>query len=197
MEDCLEVVPPPEELVGAGVKVLILDFDGVLACVRVDWGYVRGRLSEVLGFRVASILKLLRESYGTPTHRVVSEFVKHFEEAGLRGSKPTSFATTYLPKAFEAGLRAYVATMQESGTAEEFLRRWGLRRYLTGVLGRESFSCKAEMVRHILRVEGVSGREVFMIDDSLRNVAEASGLGVRCVACVARECVNARRGGED
>ncbi len=194
MEDCLEAVPPPRRLAEAGVKVLILDFDGVVTCVKVDWRYVRARLSEILGRRVTSILQLLREEFGTPTHRVVSSFVRYFEEKGLRDSRPTSFALKYIPAALNAGLRVWVATMQESGTADSFLRRWGLRKYLVGVLGRESFSCKAGMVRHVMMVEDVGDGDVLMIDDSLRNVAEVSALGVRCVACAARECIKLRRG---
>ena len=166
---------------GCIIKVVVLDFDGVITFLDIDWGYVRSLASDAAGFEVGSLLDFWRDYFGSELFFRVSELVEDFEVEAARAAVPVSEVAELIREAAGRGVKVYVATMQSEASVIRFLRKHGLINYVTDVLSREDLPTKKDMLKHILEVEGVRPEEVVFVDDSEKNIASCRELGVRCV----------------
>jgi len=167
---------------GCIIKVVVLDFDGVITFLDVDWGYVRSLASDAAGFEVGSLLDFWRDYFGSELFLFfrVSELVEDFEVEAARVAEPVPEVAELIRVAAGRGIKVYVATMQSEASVIYFLRKHGLLRYVADVLSREDLPTKREMLEHILKTEGVSPEEVVFVDDSERHIEACMELGVRC-----------------
>ena len=165
---------------GSIIKVVVLDFDGVITFLDVDWGYVRSLASDAAGFEVGSLLDFWRDYFGSELFFRVSELVEDFEVEAARAAEPVPEVAELIREAAGRGIKVYVATMQSEASVIYFLRKHGLLRYVADVLSREDLPTKREMLEHILKTEGVSPEEVVFIDDSERHIRSCRELGIKC-----------------
>ncbi len=195
MEGDLEEVINECRIIELSLKynVIVLDFDGVMACVKIDWRHVKDVASKAIGRNVESLLKYFRESFGSPEFKFISSLVRCFEERALRYSKPTLLALRLPRIAASKGVRVYIATMQCSDTVHYFLSRFNLTPYINGILGREEFPSKFEMLKAIMNLEGVEGGNIVLIDDSVSNLLAAKSLGINVIRYRAPECLSPSR----
>ena len=163
------------------IRVLVLDFDGVITFLRIDWGFVRYLASEVAGFEIRSLLDFWREYFGSDAFFRVSELVEGYEVKAAEVAEPVPEVTELIREAAGRGVKVYVATMQSEASVVLFLRKHGLINYVADVLSREDLPTKKDMLKHILEVEGVRPEEVVFVDDSEKNIVSCRELGVRCV----------------
>ena len=165
----------------AEVKVLVLDFDGVITFLRIDWGLVRYLASEVAGFEIRSLLDFWRDYFGCEVFFRVSELVEGFEVEAAEVAEPVPEVADLIRKASRAGVKVYVATMQSEASVIRFLKKHGLLACVTDVLSREDLPTKKDMLKHILEIEGVKPEKVVFIDDSEKNIKYCAELGIKCI----------------
>jgi len=164
------------------IKVLVLDFDGVITPrINVDWEQVREEASRLAGFRITSLLEFYREFFDTSVFWRVSEFVKEHEISAAKESDLTPCMDELLKRASGSGVKVFIASMQAREPILNFLHKHGLEEYVTSILSREEFPGKWEMIRHILLETQVKPREILYVDDLERNIREGEKLGVKCL----------------
>jgi len=164
-----------------GIKVVVLDFDGVITNLSIDWKYVRSVASSTTGFEVRSLLDFWREYFGTELFFRVSKLVENFEFRAVQVAKPIHEVVKLIKYVAGRGVKVYIATMQSKASVNFFLEKYGLLSYVAGILTREDMSSKDEMLRHVLKIEGVKPEEVLFIDDSERNIKLCRELGAICI----------------
>jgi len=156
--------------------VLILDLDGVITSLNVDWTTVREEVSRRVGFRVESMLEFWEKYFNTELFNLANEIVERYEFESIIKAKPYDDVKI----AFQSfnGL-IYLASMQSEKVLSIFLQKHGLRDYFKEVLGRERFGSKLRQVRYIIDKED-AGRIIF-VDDSRRNISSCQALGIKCI----------------
>jgi len=162
-----------------GRDVLILDFDGVVTRLDVDWARVREEASRLVGFRIDSLVRFFGDRFGTREFEVVDGFLKGYEMDAVLSARPYDDVRAVLES---FGGRAYIATMQSSEPVRAFLERHGLAALVREVVGREMFGRKEDQIRHIIGREAGARRFIF-IDDSRAHVENCRRLGLN-VTCV-------------
>ncbi len=163
------------------VKVIALDFDGVIARLDIDWDKVRNKASRIAKQPISSLTAFYEEFHGTQVFKAVSSLIEEYELSAIEKAKPIPEAIRILKEASEHGITVYVTTMQSRVSVVKFLHKHGILRYVHEILSREDFPNKKEMYLKILRDEGVSSSEVLVIDDSPRNIRYCIEVGMRCV----------------
>jgi phosphoglycolate phosphatase-like HAD superfamily hydrolase len=154
-----------------------LDFDGVITRLEIDWDYVRAKASEAIGVRIESLNTFWGETFGTSLFRRVSALVEEYELQAVSKSRAYEDVKPAL-ESFDGPI--YLASMQSEKAINVFLNRHFLRRFFKEVLGREHFGSKGRQLLYIRGVEG-EGDEIFLVDDSRRNVETCEKLGIRCI----------------
>jgi phosphoglycolate phosphatase-like HAD superfamily hydrolase len=118
-------------------KVIVLDFDGIITDLNVDWKLVYGELSQHFGYKIQSLIIFWKESFGTEAFNESSRLVEEYELKALSNARPYDDVEPFL-KSFNG--RKYVASLQSQKVLDLFLEKYGLKRYFTQVLGRETTS---------------------------------------------------------
>jgi phosphoglycolate phosphatase-like HAD superfamily hydrolase len=154
-----------------GRDVLILDFDGVVTKLDVDWARVREEASRLVGF--------LGGHFGTREFEIVDGLLKGYEMNAALSARPYDDVRAVLES---FGGRAYIATMQSSEPVRAFLGRHGLAALVREVVGREMFGRKEDQIKYIIGREAGARRFIF-VDDSRAHVENCRRLGLN-VTCV-------------
>gem|GEM_PF-849919 len=162
-----------------GRDVLILDFDGVVTKLDVDWARVREEASRLVGFRIDSLVGFLGDRFGTREFEIVDGLLKGYEMNAALSARPYDDVRAVLES---FGGRAYIATMQSSEPVRAFLERHGLAALVREVVGREMFGRKEDQIKYIIGREAGARRFIF-VDDSRAHVENCRRLGLN-VTCV-------------
>ncbi|WP_054857035.1 HAD hydrolase-like protein [Vulcanisaeta sp. JCM 16159] len=153
---------------------LVLDFDGVITRLNIDWQKLREELSRYLGIRVVSINKLFEETHGTQTFWLAHEFVERHELEAVKTSELNDeikkLITTF------PGTK-YIATLQSEKAVIRFLERHKLLSIFREVLGRPRFASKEQELKYIVNI--VSTNRVIFVDDSRQNIETCERLGIK------------------
>jgi len=157
--------------------VLILDFDGVITSLNIDWITVREEVSRRVGFRVESMLEFWERYFNTELFNLANEVVESYEFEGIMKAKPYDDVKTAL-RSFDGLI--YLASMQSERILSIFLQKHGLKDYFKEVLGRDRFGSKLRQVRYIIDREDNAGRMI-LVDDSRRNISSCQVLGIKCI----------------
>jgi HAD superfamily hydrolase (TIGR01509 family) len=162
------------------VRVIALDFDGVVTNLDIDWNSAINLASTIAGYDVKSLLTFYEVSHGTGIFRKVSREMEKLEQEALKHAKLTPFVTEFLQRLSESGTETYIVSSQSARVIEEFLRRHGLTGYFREVLARERFPNKRAQVEYVLNQSKASPDQVLLVDDSQRNIDKCKDLGIKC-----------------
>lgn len=156
--------------------VLILDFDGVIAKLNVDWTIVYRKVSEIAGYNVTDLITFWKNTYNTSVYEKANKIIEEYEMRALSKSRMYDDVPEALE--FSKGTK-YLASMQSQKVLEIFLEKNGIRKYFKEVLGREKFGNKRRQLVYILERE--NGKKLYFIDDLQRNIDSCDDLGIECV----------------
>jgi beta-phosphoglucomutase-like phosphatase (HAD superfamily) len=162
------------------IKIVALDFDGVITNLKVDWNYAIRLASQITGYDIRSLLTFYETSHDTPTFYLVSREIEKIELEAMKSAEPTPFLDEFLDKIVKANAEICLVSMQSALVIEMFLMRHNLAHYFKEILTRERFSSKKTQVRYILSCSGVKPEEVILVDDSKRSIEQCKELGIRC-----------------
>jgi len=163
------------------VKILVLDFDGVVTRLDVDWRTIRSEASEIAGFEISSLNDFWRDYFGTDIYFAVSRYVEAFELEAAEAAKPVKGVAEVIEHAAQKGIKVYIATMQPKALVERFLKKHGLIDSIAGILGRESAPTKSSMLKRIMEIEGAEPEEIMLVDDSSKVIDSCREAGFRCL----------------
>ncbi|MEM2185341.1 MAG: HAD hydrolase-like protein [Candidatus Methanomethylicia archaeon] len=158
------------------MSILVLDFDGVITSLNIDWFKVLEEASMKIGFKVKSLLDFWEKYFGTREFYLVNEIVEKYEMEAALKAKPFNDVKIVLEN-FRG--KIYLASMQSEKVLKLFLEKHDLEKYFKEVLGRERFSSKVEQLKYILKRE--EGETIVFVDDSKRNILMCQGFGVKCI----------------
>jgi len=157
--------------------ILILDFDGVVANLNIDWNVLRAEVSRTVGFRVDSMLAFWKNYFGTELFDLANEIAERYELEAVLNVTPYNDVKPAL-ESFK-GI-AYVASMQSEKVIDFFLDRHDLKKYFIETLGRTRFGSKARQLQYIMAKERKK-QKVVLIDDSKRNIESCHRHGLSCI----------------
>jgi len=161
------------------VSVLVLDFDGVVTRLPVDWQRARREVSRVLGRPVASLTRLLASLWGTEEYFLASRVLERFEREAAERAAPFPGVEPALQLARGHGSEVYLATLQPRAVVEPFLRRHSLLGYFHGIVTRDDHPGKEEMLRTILARTRAPPSGLLLVDDNPAYAEACSRLGAR------------------
>jgi beta-phosphoglucomutase-like phosphatase (HAD superfamily) len=164
----------------SGVKIVALDFDGVVSNLDIDWNSAIRLASAIAGCEVKSLLTFFDASEGKPIFQTVSREIEKLELEALKRAELTPFITDFLQKISERHIDMYIVSMQTGRVVKKYLDKHGLTRYFKDVVTRERCPSKKAQVKCVLDNSGVRADEVLLVDDSARNISKCRELGVKC-----------------
>lgn len=169
------------------VRVVALDFDGVITNLDIDWNSAIRSASKIAGYDVKSLLTFYEVTHGSPVFQKVSREMEKLEMDAVKSAEPTPFAKEFLEKISKDGTETYMVSMQSAPAVEKFLHQHDLICYFKEILTRERFPTKKAEIEYILEKSRVSPTEVLLVDDSERNVTSCKRLGIRCFHFMRRQ----------
>jgi beta-phosphoglucomutase-like phosphatase (HAD superfamily) len=162
-------------------KILLVDFDGVLAKLDVNWNEVKARVSRELGIPVESLTMLLRQVWGTELYWKISRIIEEYELKALPRAKPLHGSIEGLYYAKGLRLKVYIASFQSESVIRGFLQAWKLDSIIEGIYSREFAPWKAVMTLAVAAVEKVSPAAILFVDDNEHNLREVEAVGARTI----------------
>ncbi len=157
---------------------ILLDFDGVLTCLPVDWDEVRREVSKLLSRNVESLRKLFKELFGTHLFDVVSSLVESREFEALRDAPLNTDLVALIREAKERGLKVFIVTHQSSRVVATFLRKFRLEDVVDGILTRDVNPEKRCLIEILINTRACRRSRTVLLDDSPRNVDECRRTGI-------------------
>lgn len=162
------------------IKIVALDFDGVITNLAVDWHYAIQLASSIAGYDVKSLLTFFEASEGKPIFQTVSREIEKLELEALKKAELKPFIAEFLRKLSEKHVDVYIVSMQSALVVKKFLDEHGLTCFFKDVISRERCPSKKAQVKCVLENSGVRADEVLLVDDLTRNISKCRELGVRC-----------------
>ncbi|MEM2074056.1 MAG: HAD hydrolase-like protein [Nitrososphaeria archaeon] len=157
-------------------KVLVLDFDGVIVKLNVEWPKVYSKISELAGYPVTDLITFWKNMFGTELYEKANKIIEEYEMNAL--PKSTIYPDVHgALKIFNGTI--YLASMQSQKVLESFLEKNELKAYFKEVLGRERFGVKRKQLEYILEKE--RGNKIYFIDDLQRNIDNCDDLNIKCI----------------
>jgi phosphoglycolate phosphatase-like HAD superfamily hydrolase len=160
---------------------LLLDLDGTLIKLGVDWAEVRRRVEPIVGCPPPgmTIFAWLSRVEDEARVREALRVVEEAELEGLRSATVDREVAELLQALKEGGCRLALVSMQGSRAVEGALRELGLEGAFDVVVTRDFSLSREHQLREALRVEG-GGEAVFLCDRG-EDVEAAAKLGIQAV----------------
>ena len=162
------------------VKVIALDFDGVVTNLNIDWNAAILLASTIVGYDIKSLLTFYEAKYGKRIFQTVSKRIEQLELEALKDAKLTPFIREFLQKLSEMHVETYMVSMQSALVVKKFLSEHDLTSYFKDIVTRERCPSKKAQVTYVLKKSGVCPSQVLLVDDSARNISKCKELGVVC-----------------
>ena len=108
------------------VKVVALDFDGVIANLDVDWNAALRQASKIAGFEIKSLLTYYENNYSTPSFLKVSAQIEAIELCAIATAHPKPYAEDFLKSLQEKQVPIYIVSMQSLKPIKTFLEKHNL-----------------------------------------------------------------------
>ena len=162
------------------VKVIALDFDGVVTNLNIDWHAAIRLASTIVGYDIKSLLTFYEAKYEKRIFQTVSKRIEQLELEALNDAKLTPFIREFLQKLAEMHVETYVVSMQSALVVKKFLSEHDLTSYFKDIVTRERYPSKTAQVTRVLEKSGVCPSQVLLVDDSARNISKCKELGVVC-----------------
>lgn len=158
---------------------IILDFDGVLTRLDIDWKAVIEKVSNVLGVRISSLYEIILKYWRTSLYNTISNVIEEFELQSLNNAKliPT---IDELDKLSRIG-RLCIASLQSRKVIERFLKKYGIENYFEKIMTRDDYPRKYMQIFKIINELNISPENTILIDDLERNCDECIEIGIRCI----------------
>jgi phosphoglycolate phosphatase-like HAD superfamily hydrolase len=157
---------------------IVLDFDGVITSLDIDWRALRQKISGILGREINSILEALRRYYRQREYYVIHVIA---EEAELDAVKHATINPEIAAIIRNAKEPVYIATMQSEFAVWRFLKRTGYAKYIADVLGRPSFGSKEQELKFIIKMYK-NTYDIAFIDDNSNNIEICKKIGIsKCI----------------
>jgi len=157
--------------------ILVLDFDGVIADLNIDWHLLRAEVSRTVGFKVDSMLSFWENYFGTKLFYPANDIVERYELEAALNTAPYNDVKPAL-ESFKGIV--YLASMQSEKVIDFFLDKYDLKKYFKETLGRTRFGSKARQLQYIM-AKGRKCEKVILIDDSKRNIESCHRQGLSCI----------------
>ncbi|MCX8153885.1 MAG: HAD family hydrolase [Candidatus Bathyarchaeota archaeon] len=162
------------------IKVVALDFDGVITNLNIDWDEALRLASIAAGYNVTNLIPFYEASYGTSVFHKVSKLIEQLELNALKDAVPTPSTIEFLGKLAEINVDTYIVSMQSTHVVKEFLNKYNLASYIKDVITRDMCPSKKAQVALVLKKSHVSPEEVLLVDDAAGNITSCKLLGVNC-----------------
>ena len=160
-------------------KAIILDFDGVITRLDIDWVKIRKEASILIGEKIYSLNEFFERYFGTPKFRLVSQFIKKVELNALEKAVPYADVPEFMT--LTDVIPKYIASMQAEEAIMFFLSKHSMAQYFKGVLGRNSFGSKRAQLMHLIESTGLNPKDILYIDDSRRNIEVGKEFGLNSI----------------
>jgi len=162
-------------------KVFILDFDGVITSLNINWDEVKRKASKIAGFDIPSLTKFFENNFSTKLFWKVSKLVEKYEIMAVKIAKPYPDVKTSLEILSRSGKVIFLATMQATCPVTFFLEKHGLMNYFYEILTRDMFGSKRKQLNYILNKVDIPPRTIVLIDDSRYNYKICRKLKLACI----------------
>lgn len=162
------------------VKIIALDFDGVITDLNIDWSSAIRLASEIAGYELNSLLAFYEASHSTPVFYSVSRRVEELELDALKNAKPTPFIAEFLNEISKKVQEIYIVSMQSTVVVEKFLKQNNLAQYFREILTREKFPSKKAQINYLVHKANISPNQILLVDDLKKNITECRKLGIQC-----------------
>ncbi len=157
--------------------VLVLDFDGVITNLNIDWSEVREEVSRKVGFRVDSMLAFWENHFGTKLSDLANYIVERYELEAVLNSKPYDDVKPALDS-FKGVV--YLASMQSEKAINFFLDKYNLKKYFKEIISRNRFGNKIKQIQYIMDKER-GCEKIVLVDDSERNIKSCQRWSLSCI----------------
>ncbi len=157
----------------------MLDFDGVIATLDIDWRNLRKQISKKFDLEIESLTKFFEENFGTQQFELVSQEVRVAELGAAQKAKPYSDVAPSLEYLAEHRIKTYLASMQSIEVVNSYLKRYGWGHYFLRVFGREQGGSKRVELETIKKEEKTG--KLILVDDMKRNLSAARELGYNAI----------------
>jgi len=168
---------------------LILDFDGTIAALGVDWGALRARIEEAygpIGPRTIFSWLLERAEEGLD----ISGPLELIKEAELEALKALDFdgeLVGLLRALGERGARLALVSLQDDEVLRRALEAMGASGLFDIVVGRATELSRERQVRRVLEHWGALPGDVIFISDRTDDVELGLKLGLRALRLAYRD----------
>lgn len=162
------------------IKVVALDFDGVVTNLAIDWRAAIRLASSMVGYDIKSLLTFYEASYDKPIFQTVSKRIEQLELEALKTSKLNPFVKESLQKLHERNVDTYMVSMQSAPVVKKFLSEHDLTPFIKDTVTREKYPSKKAQVSHVIEASNISPDQVLLVDDSARNISTCKELGIQC-----------------
>jgi HAD superfamily hydrolase (TIGR01509 family) len=162
------------------IKAVALDFDGVMANLDLDWKVAIRQASEIAGYDIKSLITFYEKCFGTPLFQEISAKMEKLEMQALKTSPILPQVKETVEKLVERKADLYIVSMQSYLVIKTFLDQNGLAGYFKEIVTREKCPDKKAQVEYVLKTYNVNPSQLLLIDDSKRNIALCSELGISC-----------------
>jgi len=164
----------------AKIRAVALDFDGVIANLDLDWKAAIRQASAIAGYNIKSLITFYEQCFGTPLFQKISAEMEKLELQALITSPILPDAKETIKKLAEKNVDLYIVSMQSNGLIKTFLDQNGLTSYFKDIVTREKCPNKKAQVEYVLKTYNVTPSQLLLVDDSNRNIALCSDLGISC-----------------
>jgi HAD superfamily hydrolase (TIGR01509 family) len=163
-------------------KVFILDFDGVITTLGIDWKDLLGKASRHAEIRISSFLDFFDKTWGTEKFQGVSSLVEQYELEAAMKVEPYADVKPALELLKQRNHLLYVASMQAASSVDYFLRKHEMEKYFKEVVTREKTGSKRRQLEYVKEKEAnTEAKDFIFIDDSRRHILSYADLGFTCV----------------
>ena len=162
------------------IKVVALDFDGVITNLDIDWNTAIRQASKIAGYDVKSLLTFYEKCFGEPIFQKVSSEMEQIESEASSKAQIQPSLKEFLLKLSQKKIDAYVVSMQSQRVVEGFLNQRGLAGFFKDVVTREKCPGKKGQVECVIQESGKTPRQVLFVDDLKRNINLCKELDVEC-----------------
>ena len=162
------------------IKVVALDFDGVITSLDIDWNTAIHKGSAIVGYDIKSLILFYEKNFGTPNFHKVSVEMEKLELEAIKKAPVLPHVKEALQKLAEKKIKIYIVSMQSYRVVKEFLNQHELSKFFQNVITRESCPGKKAQIEYLIRETAISPNQLLLVDDSKRNISLCSELGVTC-----------------
>lgn len=183
----------------ADVRAILFDLDGTLTDAKpgilasYDYALARlgrqmpaGDLSWLIGPPIRECFaRLLETEDAALIEEAYALYRERYDRVGKYENRVYEGIPAMLAGLLERGYTLYVATAKAGPLAASILEHFTLDRYFAGIYGAGpdgTHADKADLVRHILQVEGYAGSETILIGDRRYDIAAARANGAQAGA---------------